>query len=277
MQPNNGWLPARWAASSKVIAGTTQRYIAHYAGASPGDPSVGGNYGLKVGDDLAAVVANRRRLGSFLQKQQSAKMGKSTSGSLPEPEIQWLDQAHGQTCVYVDNDLPGRGEHLPKADAMWTDLPDIALAIQSADCVPVVLTDTGGELIAAAHGGWRGLIKDVLAVLIEAIPAKPQELCAWVGPCIGPAHFEVGEDVWGLVLDKYSSFVLDHPTKPEKRFVDLPNLARHQLTERGVMKVALSGICTYASEDFYSHRQVTHENGQGAQTGRMATVIYRGN
>ena len=81
MQPNYGWLPARWAATSKVIAGTTQRYIAYYAGASPGDPSVGRNYGLKVGDDLAAVLANRRRLGSFLQKQQSAKMGKTTIGS----------------------------------------------------------------------------------------------------------------------------------------------------------------------------------------------------
>jgi copper oxidase (laccase) domain-containing protein len=140
----------------------------------------------------------------------------------------------------------------------------------------VVLTDAGGELIAAAHGGWRGLTKDMLAVLIEAMPMKPQELCAWVGPCIGPAHFEVAEDVWGLMVDKYSSFVLDHPTKPEKRFIDLPNLARHQLRESGVMKVALSGVCTYASEDFYSHRQATHENGQGAQTGRMATVIYRG-
>ncbi|MEC8144939.1 MAG: peptidoglycan editing factor PgeF [Pseudomonadota bacterium] len=276
MQPNNGWLAARWAAPSKVIAGTTQRYVAHYGGASPSDLPVGGNYGLKVGDVPAAVVANRSRLRSFLQEQQSVKGGLTASGSSAEPQIQWLDQVHGHTCIYVDSDLPGRDEHPPKADAMWTDLPDIALAIQSADCVPVVLTDAGGEVIAAAHGGWRGLTRSVLAVLIEAMPTKPKELCAWVGPCIGPAHFEVAEDVWGLMVDKYSSFVLDHPTKPEKRFLDLPNLARHQLWESGVMKVALSGACTYASEDFYSHRRATHENGRGAQTGRMATVIYRG-
>jgi len=276
MQPNSGWLAARWAAPGKIIAGTTQRHAAQYGKTSPSDLPVGGNYGLKVGDDPAAVVANRKRLRTFLQEHKFVKEAQTAIGCPSEPQIQWLDQVHGQTCIYVDSDLPGRGEHPPKADAMWTDLPGIALAIQSADCVPVVLTDAGGELIAAAHGGWRGLTKDVLAVLIEAMPMKPQELCAWVGPCIGPAHFEVGEDVWGLMVDKYSSFVLDHPVKPEKRFIDLPNLARHQLGESGVMKVSLSGLCTYASEDFYSHRQATHENGQGAQTGRMATVIYRG-
>lgn len=275
MQPNSGWLTARWAAPSKVIAGTTQRHVAHYAEASPSGLPVNSNYGLKVGDDPAAVVANRSRLSSFLQELQSVKGGQAASGSLADLQIQWLDQVHGHTCIHVDSDLPGRDEHPPRADAMWTDLPNIALAIQSADCVPVVLTDAGGELIAAAHGGWRGLTKDVLAVLIEAMPMKPQELCAWVGPCIGPAHFEVGKDVWGLMLDKYSPFVLDHPTKPEKRFVDLPNLARHQLRESGVMKVALSGVCTYASEYFYSHRQATDEYGQGAQTGRMATFICR--
>lgn len=276
MQPNSGWFAARWAAPAKIIAGTTQRHAAQYGKTSPSDLPVGGNYGLKVGDDPAAVVANRKRLRTFLQEHKFVKEGQTAIGWPSEPQIQWLDQVHGQTCIYVDSDLPGRGEHPPKADAMWTDLPDIALAIQSADCVPVVLTDAGGELIAAAHGGWRGLTKDVLAVLIEAMPMKPQELCAWVGPCIGPAHFEVGEDVWGLIVDEYPSFVLDHPVKPEKRFIDLPNLARHQLGESGVMKVSLSGLCTYASEDFYSHRQATHENGQGAQTGRMATVIYRG-
>ena len=276
MQPNSGWLAARWAAPLKVIAGTTQHNVAHSGGTSSSDLPMGSNYGLKVGDDPAAVVANRSRLRSFLQEQLAVKEGQIAGGSSAEPQIQWLDQVHGHTCIYVDGDMQDRGQHPPKADAMWTDLPDVALAIQSADCVPVVLTDVGGELVAAAHGGWRGLTEDVLAVLIEAMPMKPQELCAWVGPCIGPAHFEVGEDVWGLMVDKYSSCILDHPTKPKKRFVDLPNLARHQLRESGVMKVTLSGVCTYASEDFYSHRQAAHENGRDAQTGRMATVIYRG-
>ena len=69
MQPNNGWLAARWAAPSKVIAGTTQRYVANYGGASSSDLPVGGNYGLKVGDVPAAVVANRSQLRSFLHEQ----------------------------------------------------------------------------------------------------------------------------------------------------------------------------------------------------------------
>ena len=104
--------------------------------------------------------------------------------------MQWLDQVHGNACIHIDRHQIEKFEHLPQADSMWSDLPGVALAIQSADCVPVVLTDATGELIGAAHGGWRGLTEGVLASLIEAMPINPDGLCAWIGPCIGPGHFE---------------------------------------------------------------------------------------
>ena len=272
----SGWLKARWAAPAHIVAGTTTRHALGNEGASHAAALASYNLGLKVGDDPASVALNRASLRTFLQQQLAVEASESFNATAQEPHMQWLDQVHGNACIHIDRHQIEKFEHPPQADSMWSDLPGVALAIQSADCVPVVLTDTHGELIGAAHGGWRGLTNDVLEVLIESMPVSPDKLCAWIGPCIGPGHFEVGEDVWGLLMDEYASFVLEHPGDTSKRFVDLPHLAEHQLGVSGVTEVALSGVCTYASADMYSHRQGTQQNGQGAQTGRMATVICRG-
>ena len=276
MQAPSGWLNARWAAPAHIVAGTTTRHALGNEGASHAAALASYNLGLKVGDDPASVALNRASLRTFLQQQFAVEASESFNATGQEPHMQWLDQVHGNACIHIDRHQIEKFEHPPKADSMWSDLPGVALAIQSADCVPVVLTDTHGELIGAAHGGWRGLTNDVRAVLSESMPISPDKLCAWIGPCIGPGHFEVGEDVWGLLMDEYASFVLEHPGDTSKRFVDLPHLAEHQLSVSGVTEVALSGVCTYASADMYSHRQGTQQNGQGAQTGRMATVICRG-
>ncbi|MAQ61738.1 MAG: hypothetical protein CMQ10_06640 [Gammaproteobacteria bacterium] len=276
MQAPSGWLNARWAAPAHIVAGTTTRHALGNEGASHAAALASYNLGLKVGDDPASVALNRASLRTFLQQQLAVEASESFNATAQEPYMRWLDQVHGNASIHIDRHQIEKFEHPPKADSMWSDLPGVALAIQSADCVPVVLTDTHGELIGAAHGGWRGLTNDVLEVLIESMPVSPDKLCAWIGPCIGPGHFEVGEDVWGLLMDEYASFVLEHPGDTSKRFVDLPHLAEHQLGVSGVTEVALSGVCTYASADMYSHRQGTQQNGQGAQTGRMATVICRG-
>lgn len=276
MQGPSGWLNARWAAPAHIVAGTTTRHGLANGGASRVAALASNNLGLKVGDDPAAVASNRASLQAFLQQPLAVKASASADTASPELHLQWLDQVHGNTCIHVDHYLAGNFTQPPQADSMWSDAPGVALAIQTADCVPVVLTDASGELIGAAHGGWRGLTNDVLAVLIAAMPISPDQLCAWIGPCISPAYFEVGEDVWGLLMDEYAPFVLDHPGDASKRLVDLPHLAEHQLSVSGVTSVALSGVCTYASTDMYSHRQATQQIGQGAQTGRMATVICRG-
>ncbi len=183
---------------------------------------------------------------------------------IAEPvDVQWLDQVHGSNCLYVG--ATSDETAAPQADAVWTDQPGVALAIQTADCVPVVITNTAGTLIGAAHGGWRGLVGGVL----------PELLHAWVGPCIGRTHFEVGEDVWRPIGRICAEAVFPHGVDNRKRLVDLPLLTQYQLYACGVGSVSQSGLCTYAGEAFYSHRQATHARGQGAQTGRMATFIFR--
>jgi YfiH family protein len=187
------------------------------------------------------------------------------------PHLHWLDQVHGNRWVYAD----GQWSDEPQADALWTDQPGTGLVIQSADCVPILLAsrDSNRPCIGAAHGGWRGLLAGVIEHLVAAMPVAPSQLCAWVGPCISQTHFEVGEDVWRPVAKVSPSVIAEHPMDASKRLVDLPQLAQHQLRSCGVVSVTQSHLCSYASPDFYSHRQATHQQGSGAQTGRMASVV----
>ncbi|GIS20893.1 MAG: laccase domain protein [Pseudomonadota bacterium] len=114
-------------------------------------------------------------------------------------DVQWLRQVH-ERSLYICNTKTI--SDIPIADAMWTDQVGIALAIQSADCVPVLLAHESSALIAAAHGGWRGLLGGVLEQLVGVLPAAAEQLQAWIGPCISVSHFEVGEDVWGPVISQ---------------------------------------------------------------------------
>ena len=185
-------------------------------------------------------------------------------------DVQWLRQVHGAHCIYA---TPKTISDIPIADAVWTDQVGIALAIQSADCVPVLLAHESSALIAAAHGGWRGLLGGVLEQLVGVLPAAAEQLQAWIGPCISVSHFEVGEDVWGPVISQCPDAVFPHPADSNKRMVDLVTLTRWQLRRCGINQIAAAQKCTYADPMFYSHRQTTVELGAGATTGRMASVI----
>ena len=278
MQTDHAWVRSDWQVADTIVAGTSTRY----SGYSTTPALAENNLGINVGDVPQLVQRNRQGLARLIGAQcrsqhHSQHLSQHLSqgdGQSPEPvDVQWLDQVHGSDCVYVgaDSDLNAA----PQADAMWTDQPGLALAIQSADCVPVVMTDTLGTVVGAAHGGWRGLVAGVLPELVRAMSAKPSDLHAWVGPCIGPTYFEVGEDVWRPVEHICAEAVYPHSTDSRKRLVDLPLLAQRQLQAGGVRSVSQSGLCTYASAAFYSHRQATHAQGQGAQTGRMATFVCR--
>lgn len=255
MQTDSNWLPADWSAPPGIFAGTTTRF----GGVSIDPDLASNNMGLQVGDEAALVAGNRERLRELVVKQQSQS----------SIQLQWIDQVHGSDCVYIDSAsaIP------PRADALWTDRECIALAIQTADCVPVMLADDQGEIIAAAHGGWRGLLDQVLTQLVQALPTSPANLRAWIGPCIGPAYFEVGAEVWRRVIAVYPEAVTYHPNDETKRFVDLPLLAKRQLQASGVRMINGGEHCTYAGHQFYSYRQAIHDRGARAQTGRMATVI----
>ena len=111
------------------------------------------NLGDHVGDDPAAVAENRRRLGQLIGCAR----------------IQWLNQVHGTTCIHSSAD---RWHEVPEADAAWTAEPGLALAVLTADCVPVVLRGRGVALVGVAHGGWRGLVSGVIGALVEQWKAE---------------------------------------------------------------------------------------------------------
>ncbi|MBM4218404.1 MAG: peptidoglycan editing factor PgeF [Gammaproteobacteria bacterium] len=206
------------------------------------------NLGAHVGDDAAAVAANRHRLRHAL-------------GLPAEPA--WLEQVHG-TGVAV---LP-RPEQGP-ADAAVTFLPGNVCAVLVADCLPVFLASRAGDRVGIAHAGWRGLAAGVVEATVQALACAPGSLVAWLGPSIGPDAFEVGPEVRTAFLarDPVAAQAF-RPGREGRLFADLPALARRRLAAAGVTAVHGGGLCTHADPSrFYSYRR------DGA-TGRMAALAW---
>lgn len=189
---------------------------------------------------------------------------------VPLPLLQ-LEQVHG--CNVVSVDKSNRDDLLaqrPRADAAVTRLADVALAIRTADCLPVLLSDERGDVIGAAHAGWRGLAAGVLGATVEAMQVEPASLRAWIGPGIGPRAFEVGVDV----LDAFAAadpsaraaFV---PHTPGKWLADLPRLARMRLARAGVRSVNGGVWCTF------SDAATWHSWRRDRTAERMTTAIWR--
>ena len=255
-----GWVSARWSvAVSDIVAGTTSRY----GGVSQGEfESL--NLRQGIGDSDERVAENQRRLAAWLDPEHAGQR------SL---EIQWLDQVHGNDVVYVDGN-PEVGQQ-PKADAAWTDQPGVALAIRTADCLPVLLREVDGPFIGAAHAGWRGLLNDVVGCLVREMDIAPERLEAWIGPALGSCCFEVGQDVWGPMQASFPDAVQAHGRDVEKRMVDMRRAMIVRLQQLGIGSVKASTLCTLHAQSLYSHRQATLQGGSQAMTGRMASVILR--
>jgi hypothetical protein len=156
----------------------------------------------------------------------------------------------------------------PVADAAVTRSRGAVLAIQVADCLPVLLASEDGAVLGAAHAGWRGLVAGVVERTVECMGHPPARLVAWLGPCIGPQQFEVGEDVREAFLaagDAPGAFRLS----PAGRWLcDLPAIARGRLQRLGVERVAGGEWCTVADPvRFFSHRR-------DRLTGRMAALLW---
>jgi len=211
------------------------------------------NLGAHVGDDPAAVAENRRRLCSAL--------------ALPSEPL-WLSQQHGINVVDADN-TPSSPQSAPIGDAAVTRKPGQVLAVLVADCVPVLLADAAGRAVAVAHAGWRGLSAGVIEAAVRALAIDPQRLRAWIGPGIGPAHFEVGEEVRAAFCGHDPQAAVAFERNPRGRWqCDLYRLVEQRLARSGVTSITGERRCTYAqSASFYSFRR------DGA-TGRMAALIW---
>jgi YfiH family protein len=247
-----GLLPVAWAAPPQVRAAFTLR-----SGGVSMAPWDSLNLGAHVEDAPAAVAENRRRVVEVL--------------ALPSAPL-WLQQVHGAQVFDADApgaDAPGASAELV-ADAAITREPGRVLAILVADCLPVLISSADGEVIGAAHAGWRGLAAGVLEATIAAIGAPAEELCAWLGPAIGPRHFEVGAEVRAAFVARDSGAAAGFSANQRGRWqCDLAWLARRRLRALGVTRVAGGESCTYAeSARYYSFRR-------DGRTGRMAALIWR--
>jgi YfiH family protein len=232
--------------NSQVIAFTTMRkaHDKRIAGGDYGDF----NLGLHVGDDLAQVLKNRDQLMQYCQLE----------------DAQWLEQVHGVQCVKAQRD-----KQIPVADACWTDEKDFACIVMTADCLPVAVRQ--GKKIAVAHAGWRGLLAGVLDSTLQAFDTSVTDI--WLGPAIGPNAFEVGEEVREQFVAENSANAdaFEATANNGKWLADIYLLAKIRLVKLGIQAARIYGEkqCTYSdNHSYYSYRR-------HAQTGRMATVIYR--
>ncbi len=236
------WIVPDWPAPARVRALITSRN----GGGSTGRYS-SMNLGPRVDDDPDVVDANRRLLKQFLPA-----------------EPKWLNQVHGTTVVDAESIT-----RPVEADASVATSPGCVSAVLVADCLPILFTDRTGSVVAAAHAGWRGLAAGVIENTVRALRMPPQNLLAYLGPAIGPAAFEVGNEVRDafVTVDPTAgcAFV---PDKSNKWLADLYVLARQRLASAGLLNVYGGVKCTYSDPArFFSHRR-------DKVSGRMAALIW---
>ena len=247
------WETPDWALPAGVHALLTTREGGHSDG-----PWSSWNIGSRSGDAPVAVTQNRARLLAKLRT--------------PHP-VRYLQQVHGRDVLFQAEMDPGEVQ----ADAHWTATPGLPLAVLAADCLPVLFCSADGLRIAAAHAGWRGLVAGVLQRTVQELRAHGpagMPLLAWVGPGIGPCHFEVGAEVREAFHARDAQWAQPYFTEPvqvadtARWHADLAGLAVAQLRSLGV-RVRADGRCTHCDEQrFYSYRR-------DGQTGRMAALIWR--
>lgn len=233
-----------WDAPANVRALVTTR-----AGGISQAPWSSLNLGDHVGDDPEAVAENRRRLAAHLPG-----------------EPVWLRQVHGTRCIDASAAL---ADGITEADAAWSRERGVVCTVMTADCLPVLFCDESGQVVAAAHAGWRGLAAGVLEATLHTMAVPPEAVCAWIGPAIGPTAFEVGGEVREVFVEHSPVAADAFSARGNGKFLcDLPWLARQRLHHAGVRRLTSADFCTFSDrERFFSFR------GDGV-TGRLASCIW---
>ncbi len=242
------WIVPDWPVPAGVQALITTR-----AGGASQAPYASLNLGDHVGDDPAAVAANRLRL-----RQSVVGAG----------EPVWLEQVHGTRVI--DAALERTGATPEQADAAFARRPGVCCVVMTADCLPVLFCDASGSVVAAAHAGWRGLCAGILEQTVAAMAVPAHTLLAYLGPAIGPHAFVVGDDVrTAFVARDAAAAKAFSPQAPGKWLADIYQLARLRLSACGVDRIFGGKWCTVGdAARFFSYRR-------DGRTGRMASLIWR--
>lgn len=235
-----------WPAPANVKTLITTRQ-----GGSSQSPFSSLNLALHVEDDPGAVTANRAALAACAPKVEA---------------WQWLDQVHGCDVHKVES----AGGEL-SGDALVTASSNLGCCVLTADCLPVLICNLAGNEVAVTHGGWRSLAGGILANTLTAMQSSADSLLVWLGPAIGPCHFEVGYEVRELFLAYDSSTAMELQFVAQdngKYLADLYGIARTQLTALGVERVFGGDFCTFCDQErFFSYRR-------DGRCGRQLSAIY---
>ena len=242
-------LKPTWAAPAHIHAYSTTRL-----GGVSKNEFMGLNLGKHVGDDHQHVFNNRQLLSQYFPDA---------------PDFCWLNQTH--RCDLVKLSIATDQEF--DADASWVERDDKrTCVVMTADCLPVLVTDKDGRFVAAIHAGWRGLCDGIIEKSITKISRElmiaNEQLLVWLGPCIGPNAFEVGDDVRNefILQDKRAcdAFVAFN----NKWLANLHQLAKLRLAAFNGITITESDFCTFSEPElFYSYRR-------DGKTGRLATFIW---
>lgn len=206
------------------------------------------NLGMHVGDDVNDVLTNRQ----YVQEL------------IPLP-LAYLNQIHSNHVVSAQEALVS----LCDADASFDHSGKVACCVMTADCLPVLLCNDSGSIVAAAHAGWRGLANGVLNHTISAMQCPPNRILAYLGPAISQQAFEVGHDVYQIFThmlpNAQSAFI---PQPKQKYLANIYTLATLILNQLGVTHIYGGDYCTFTdTERFFSYRR-------DGVTGRMLSAIW---
>lgn len=206
------------------------------------------NCGLGSKDVRDHVIENRRRVADHLGSARG--------------EVVTVYQVHSAMALVIDQ--PFAAGAVPQADAVVTRTRGLVIGALAADCTPVLFADAEAGIVAAAHAGWRGAFGGVLEATVaamESIGASRPQIRASVGPCIGPAAYEVGPDFAAeFVAADANNIRFFHRPKPESReHFDLPGFVAARLQRLELASVDMATACTYANpERYFSYRRTTH-------------------
>lgn len=241
----------------EALSPLTHGFFTRRGGASSGI-FAGLNCGQGSSDQSEAVALNRDRVAAALGIGARALLG--------------VHQIHSPDVVTVTEVW----DRAPKADAMVTDRPGIALSVLTADCQPVLFADTEAGVIGAAHAGWRGALSGVLGNTVAAmvaLGARADRISAVIGPAISQRAYEVGPEFMDAFLAEdpaYDRFFAGGDG--DRVQFDLPSFGLHTLREAGVGRAEWTGHCTYSDgERFFSYRRSVHRH--EADYGRLISAI----
>lgn len=212
------------------------------------------NFSYAVGDVHAQVDANFRRAAHVL--------------GVPVNRLYFLSQVHGNRVMELTGEEEQRTILLTDGDALVTGVPELACAVRTADCIPVLMADPQSGRVASAHAGWRGIENGILTNTVKRLGSRPERCIAAIGPHISEAAFEVSAEIGGRLEAVGPGADCVRPTAPGKAHVALGEIAEFQLRQAGLSAIEHVRGCTFSDASrFFSFRR------QGKHSGRHLSAI----